>query len=427
MPPLIRRTFLALVLFSGLIAPLAWADQPTVQIVLNGTQGFLGQGQSYYYDSFDGSMSVAGSDAGPSGNPQFVSVSFSGTNLGTFASLDFATNKLGVDLLPGIYSNVQRAAFAAAGYAGLDVGFNGRGCNTVTGSFSVLDAVYVGTTVQRFDATFSENCDSSTPSLTGRIRINEPSVLLSSVLPGSRSVTAGAHPTVFATILNTGTAALTNCRVRLTDQNVSLSYQATDPTTNAPVGQPNQPTIIGGNGSQSYVISLTSAATTSLTALPIDFVCDNTMPAPVLAGVNTLDLSFAAGAVPDVIALSATSSGDGTITIPLSQGGASAFAIATANVGAEAELLVTADTGTATTLPLAITLCETNPATGQCLAPPAASIVHDFTAGATPTFSVFVQATAPIPFAPATSRIFMRFRDNASASHGSTSVAVQTN
>jgi len=45
----------------------------------------------------------------------------------------------------------------------------------------------------------------------------------------------------------------------------------------------------------------------------------------------------------------------------------------------------------------------------------------------TPTFSIFVQASAAVPFAPATSRIFVRFLDGGGVSHGATSVAVTTN
>ena len=47
-------------------------------------------------------------------------------------------------------------------------------------------------------------------------------------------------------------------------------------------------------------------------------------------------------------------------------------------------------------------------------------------AGAAPTFSVFLEATGAIPFNPATSRIFVRFKDAAGNFHGSTSVAVET-
>ena len=46
-------------------------------------------------------------------------------------------------------------------------------------------------------------------------------------------------------------------------------------------------------------------------------------------------------------------------------------------------------------------------------------------AGAAPTFSVFLEATGTIPFAPAASRAFVRFKDPAGGLHGSTSVAVE--
>ncbi|HLZ66797.1 MAG TPA: hypothetical protein VKQ29_11245 [Aliidongia sp.] len=424
------RSFLAaLLLLSPALVGNAQADQPMVQLSLTGGAGYLGQSQSYYYDSFDGTMSAQASRAGASGLPRYVSVSFLGLDLGTFADAVFGTDQLGVDLLPGSYPNAQRAPFASAGYAGLDVDLNGRGCNTVTGSFNVLDATYVGTTIQRFDATFVENCDGTQNALTGRVRINEPSALLSAVLPGSRSVQLGTRPTVFATMINTSSAALSNCRIRLPGAlttGVGLSFQATDPSTNLPVAPPNQPVILAANGSQSFVITMNGSTAQSKTALPIDFVCDGTMPAPVLPGVNTLDIDFASSAVPDVIALSATVTGDGTVAVPFSQNGTGAFAVATANVGTAANLIVSADTGSAG-LPVSLTLCETNPVTAQCLAPPAGSIVHSFAAGETPTFSIFAKATGQIPFAPATSRIFVRFLDNTSQSHGSTSVAVKTN
>ena len=45
-------------------------------------------------------------------------------------------------------------------------------------------------------------------------------------------------------------------------------------------------------------------------------------------------------------------------------------------------------------------------------------------AGAAPTFSVFLEATGTIPFAPDTARVFVRFTDLGGVLHGSTSVAV---
>ena len=95
------------------------------------------------------------------------------------------------------------------------------------------------------------------------------------------------------------------------------------------------------------------------------------------------------------------------------------------NVGIAAPIVVSADTGGAT-LPLTAQVCQSNPANAQCLQPPAQSIQVNFPAGATPTFSIFVKASAPIDFVPETSRIFVRFNGTDGVFHGSTSVAVRT-
>jgi hypothetical protein len=77
-------------------------------------------------------------------------------------------------------------------------------------------------------------------------------------------------------------------------------------------------------------------------------------------------------------------------------------------------------------LPLNVSLCATNASTGACLAPPAASLQQSYTQNSSQTYSVFLTATGQIPFAPATARVFLRFLDASGASHGSTSVAVET-
>ena len=106
--------------------------------------------------------------------------------------------------------------------------------------------------------------------------------------------------------------------------------------------------------------------------------------------------------------------------------GNGAFAVASSNVGAGASITVSADTGNAN-LPLVLSLCETNPQTGQCTSPMGPTVATQINAGGTPTFSVFVATSAFIPFDPADNRIFVRFKDGLGITRGSTSVAVQTN
>jgi len=52
-------------------------------------------------------------------------------------------------------------------------------------------------------------------------------------------------------------------------------------------------------------------------------------------------------------------------------------------------------------------------------------VTLNFAGGAEPTFSVFLEASGPITFAPATSRVYVQFEDAAGGLHGSTSVAIE--
>jgi len=253
--------------------------------------------------------------------------------------------------------------------------------------------------------------------------------LAAAVLPGSRSVLAGSPATVFASVLNTTSSSLGNCTISLPDWDptgLTLSYQTTNPTTNAPTGQPNIPVTIPANGAQTFLISLGSTAALAAPATALTYSCDGGAAAPLVPGVDTVDLSFSTTPIPDVIALAATLSNNGIVTVPQSQNQAGAFAVASANVGVDGTLTVSADTGEST-LPVTLSLCQTNSSTGACLASPAANVQLDFAAEATPTFSVFVTASAPVTFAPGTARIYVRFTDSSGVSHGATSVAVETN
>ena len=65
--------------------------------------------------------------------------------------------------------------------------------------------------------------------------------------------------------------------------------------------------------------------------------------------------------------------------------------------------------------------------TGQCMAPPSTSVTTSVGANATPTFGVFVAGTGvAVPFDPAKNRVFVRLKDQAGVTRGSTSVAVTT-
>jgi hypothetical protein len=249
--------------------------------------------------------------------------------------------------------------------------------------------------------------------------------LAASVLPTSRSVQVNNIATAFATIINTDTATATGCSIApLTFVPGSFFYQTTDPATNALSGTPDTPVDISAGGFQTFVFGFTPTSPLSPTDVQLSFDCADSNPAQVITGVNTLLLSASSTPVPDIVALAATIANDGIVHLP-GPSGAGAFAVATVNVGVSGTITVSPDTGTAS-LPLALSICETNPGTGACLGAPASSVTTSIAAGATPTFAIFTAATGNVPFDPANNRIFVRFVDAGAITRGATSVAVTT-
>jgi hypothetical protein len=226
-------------------------------------------------------------------------------------------------------------------------------------------------------------------------------------------------------IINTGGVMAVGCTIApMTSIPGSLVFQTTNPATNAVVGTVNAPVDILSGGVQSFVIAVTPTAPVASTDLALSFDCTNTESAPVHSGLNTLLLSASATPIPDIVALGATISNDGILTIP-GPTGTGAFAVATVNVGVGGTIHATTDTG-GVSLPLGLTICETNPATGVCLAPPAAAVTTTINASATPTFAIIAAPGGSVGFDPAVNRIFVRFRDAGNVVRGATSVAVRT-
>ncbi|HEV2673094.1 MAG TPA: G1 family glutamic endopeptidase [Aliidongia sp.] len=268
-------------------------------------------------------------------------------------------------------------------------------------------------------------CWGSLPSFTPCSYQGVASPLVAAILPSSRSVKVGNTATAFATIINGGTSAGSACSIAPTTSLLAnFSYQATNPATNATIGTANTPITIAAGGSQSFVIAVTPTAALAPTEVAFSFSCANLSSATSILDVNTLLLSAAASAPPDIVALAATPSGDGTLDVS-GTAGSNAFAVATVNVGTASAITASASVGTSG-IPLAVTLCQTDPTTGACLTPIAASVSTTIAAGATPTFAIFATAGGAIPFQPAANRIFVQFADASGAVRGLTSVAVAT-
>jgi len=253
--------------------------------------------------------------------------------------------------------------------------------------------------------------------------------LVAALLPSSRSVQVGTSATAFATIINVGPGTASGCNIfPLTSQPATFSFQTSNPATNEPVGNPNTSIDIAAGAAQTFLIVLTPSSAFGAFEVQFSFDCANTAPAPIVVGLNSLLISASETPVPDIVALAATQSNDGIVNLvggPGSFAGTGVFAVATANVGGSGLITVSADTG-AESLPVNFSVCQTDSTTGQCFFAVGSSLTTQINAGATPTFAIFVTGSDAIPFDPATNRVFVRFKDSADVTRGSTSVAVRT-
>ena len=111
---------------------------------------------------------------------------------------------VGQELTPGTYPNAARWPFQPAPQPGLQVFGDGRGCNTLNGTFTVLSASYgpYGYPIS-FDATFEQHCEGFAPALRGEVKVTNPppppplQVQLTIDSTGSRSGSAAVvHGTV---------------------------------------------------------------------------------------------------------------------------------------------------------------------------------------------------------------------------------------
>lgn len=250
--------------------------------------------------------------------------------------------------------------------------------------------------------------------------------LLAAVLPTSRAVEVGATATAFATIVNAGAAPAIGCGISLLSNiPADFGYQTTDPATNQVTGAPGRPVRIGAGLFQTFVFSLTPTAPIASMDVQFGFECANADPAAKTSGVNTLQFLASGAPVSDIVMLSATPPPDpGIVNIP-GTNGIGFFVVATVNVGVSGNITLSASAGGAV-LPAILSICETDPTTGVCLAPPGASVTRTIDANATPTFAVFVLGTGDIAFAPAINRVRVEARDGSDNIVGGTSVAVRT-
>ena len=269
---------------------------------------------------------------------------------------------------------------------------------------------------------FAADDDLGFGAVSVRVLQSLPSAPVGSLLPTSRSVSVSTAATAFATLVNTSNQTLSNCGlVSRSEAPATFFYQTTNPATNEPTGSRNTPVTLGAGASQSFLFGYTPLADFGATEIPVDFGCAGVSAAATIPGINTFVLAASSTPVADIIAVAATVSGDGAVRVS-STTDLEAFSVAAVNVGASDTIDVSAEPSDPL-LPVTVTLCETNPLDGACLAPPAPVVSAAFAQNESRTFSLFVATSGAVPFDPAANRVNVRF-DVAGARRGSTSVAV---
>jgi hypothetical protein len=162
------------------------APATTASLSFSGDSGdYISQGKSWSYSTSSGDvLNVSGSASG-------VHVSITGYN-GDWWTLDIDAPDQPIpsqpaSLAPGTYTNAHRYPFNGTG-PGLDLSGDGRGCNELTGSFTITNAVFGPQNyVQTFDATFEQHCEGGTAAARGEVHIANP--------PAPAAVPTGAAPT----------------------------------------------------------------------------------------------------------------------------------------------------------------------------------------------------------------------------------------
>ena len=169
-PALVAAFAAAAVVVGGATAAPTWAQPVTSgSISFSGDPGdYITGGLSYSYSVDAGDILNVSSDE----ENNHVGLSVTGFNGDWwFLELDAPT---GQSLTPGTYDGATRYPFNGAG-PGLSLFGNGRGCNTLTGSFTVQNAVYgPHGYVQTFDATFEQHCEGGVDAARGEVHISNP-------------------------------------------------------------------------------------------------------------------------------------------------------------------------------------------------------------------------------------------------------------
>ena len=129
---------------------------------------YIGQGQSYSYNDDNADITYSANyDNGIS-----VRIRNLPDDPWLTWSLDFAAPG-NAQIQPGQYTGAERFPFQDNANPGLSFSGQGRGCNTLSGSFDIYEVEYDGDgVVTALSASFEQHCEGGTPALRGDIVFN---------------------------------------------------------------------------------------------------------------------------------------------------------------------------------------------------------------------------------------------------------------
>jgi len=212
-------------------------NMPVTVLAMSSQPGdYIGQGLQYLITVSDGTFTPT----------NFANVVSFYINNGDNWETDFAgptTARLG----PGNYENAQRYPFQPAGTPGLSVYGAGRGCNTLTGNFRILQAAYnTSSVLESFSANFEQHCEGAAPALFGWLRYKtklQQFSVTDAVIKGSSAVFTVTLSPSNATSLSVDFATADGTAIAGTDyvatsQTVTFSPGMTEQTVTVPLLKP---------------------------------------------------------------------------------------------------------------------------------------------------------------------------------------------
>jgi uncharacterized protein (TIGR03437 family) len=133
----------------------------TTSVTMTSDSGdYIGQGQTWSYSL------PKGDQIGMGGGRSFAGFGVNGAN-GDWWSADFQPGAGDILVAGDTYANATRYPFNGSG-AGMDVSGMGRGCNTLTGSFTVNSATFAADgTLRTASISFVQHCEGAPPALHG--------------------------------------------------------------------------------------------------------------------------------------------------------------------------------------------------------------------------------------------------------------------